>query len=474
MRSYRVCCIFIVIPALFFSFFNDSQVYSQDLGSVDLNRVSKSFEALSEKAGPSIVQVFASGYVVPQGYGQSGSWITRQSQGGSGVILGEDGYIVTNAHVVNGAQRVQVLLARKHSGSPGRSILKPRGETIDAEVLAIDSETDLAVLKIPVTGLPVLELGDSDELRPGQLVFAFGSPLGLDNFVSMGVISSAARPLRPDDPMIYIQTDASINPGNSGGPLIDSSGRVVGINTFILSQSGGNEGIGFAAPSNIVRNVYFQIRVSGRVRRGEIGVNAQTITPELAQGIGLSRDWGVVLGDVYPFGPADRAGLESGDVVVSLDGKIMENGRQFDVNLYSRSIGDIVTLEVQRGLEVMVFQVPVIERKNDPERFYKLVDPKNNQIKKLGIMGLNIDDTVRSLLPQIRYSQGVVVAAQSSPGSGSYSRLQTGDIIYVLNDNRMQSIADIKIFLEEFNSGETIIAHIERNGQLLYIPIEIP
>ncbi len=479
MRLYRAHYFLLVIPAVFYSVFSGIQVYSQDLDSIDLNRVSESFEALSEQAGPSIVQVFASGYVVPQGYGQSGNSITRQIQGGSGVILGEEGYIVTNAHVVNGAQRVQIVLARKNNGSPGHSILKPRGELIDAEVLGVDSETDIAVLKIPVTGLPVLELGDSEELRPGQLFFAFGSPLGLDNSVSMGVISSAARQLSPDDPMIYIQTDASINPGNSGGPLIDASGQVVGINTFILSQSGGNEGIGFAAPSNIVKNVYNQIRVYGGVRRGQIGVNAQTITPELAKGLELSRDWGIILGDVYPFSPADREGLETGDVVVSLDGKIMENGRQFDVNLYNRSIGNIVTLEIQRGSETMVFQIPVIELPNDPERFYKLVDPENNQISKLGILVLNIDDTVRSLLPPLRYSQGVVVAAQSStgsgmPGSGSHGQLRTGDVIYVLNKNRIQSIADIKIFLEEFKSGDTIIAHIERNGQLIYILLEIP
>jgi S1-C subfamily serine protease len=161
---------------------------------------------------------------------------------------------------------------------------------------------------------------------------------------------------------------------------------------------------------------------------------------------------------------------------VSLEGKIMENGRQFDINLYNRSIGDIVTLEVQRGSEVMVHQVPVAERRNDPERFYKLVDLKNNQIPKLGILVLNIDDTVRSLLPSLRYSQGVVVAAQSSTGIGSISTglLRTGDIIYVLNDISMKNIADVKMFLEDFSSGETVIAHIERNGQLMYIQLEIP
>ena len=170
--------------------------------------------------------------------------------------------------------------------------------------------------------------------------FRSPSPLGLGDSVTLGVVSAAARQLRPDDPMIYIQTDASINPGNSGGALVDVQGQVVGISTFILSQSGGSEGLGFAAPSNIVRAVYEQIRTDGRVHRGVIGVRAQTITPELAHGLALAQDWGVVLGDVFPGGPADHAGLKVGDIVLTLEGKSMENGRQFQVNLYRRAVGD--------------------------------------------------------------------------------------------------------------------------------------
>ena len=194
------------------------------------------------------------------------------------------GYIVTNAHVVQGAHKVQVQLAAPRRGG-ARSILGPRPRLVGAQIVAIDEETDLAVLKVDEKALPFLELADSDGVRPGQLVLAFGSPLGLDSSVTMGVVSAVARQLEPDDPMIYIQTDASINPGNSGGPLVDTDGRVVGINTLILSQSGGNEGLGFAAPSNIVRNVFEQMRKYGRVRRGEIGVRAQTITPSLAEGL---------------------------------------------------------------------------------------------------------------------------------------------------------------------------------------------
>ena len=194
-----------------------------------------------------------------------------------------------------------------------------------------------------------MELGDSDLVNPGELVLAFGSPFGLENSVTMGVVSAVARQLRAEDPMIYIQTDAPINPGNSGGPLVDAEGRLMGINTVIYTQSGGNEGVGFAAPSNIVKNVIQQIRKMGRVKRGEIGADVQTITPALARGLGLNQMWGVIVSDVTAGSPAEKGGLQSGDVILTLDGKEMENGRQFDVNLYRRSEGETVEIEYLRG-----------------------------------------------------------------------------------------------------------------------------
>jgi len=236
--------------------------------AASLGEISASFEALAASVSPSTVQVIGSGLVLDPDAPAGDTPPERRRSSGSGVILDAAGYVMTNYHVVQGARRVQVVLA---SAPEGRSILRPRGKTLDATVAGIDEETDLALLKVTGTGLTPLPLGDSDSLRAGQLVFAFGSPLGLDNTVTMGVVSAVGRQLEADDPMVYIQTDAPINPGSSGGPLVDANGRVVGINTLILSQGGGSEGLGFAAPSNIVRIVFEQLKAHGRVRRGSIG-----------------------------------------------------------------------------------------------------------------------------------------------------------------------------------------------------------
>jgi serine protease Do len=315
-----------------------------------LAQLSESLEAVSAHVSPAVVEIWVSalGTVGPSG---SLPTLGQQERRGSGFVLASDGYVVTNAHVVQGARQVSVVLTRPAAPDvPGRSIVKPIGRRVAATIVGVDEETDLAVLRVDADSLPVLALADSDSLRPGNIVLAFGSPLGLESSVTMGVVSAVGRQLADDHPMVYIQTDTPINPGNSGGPLVDVHGRVVGISTLIFSRSGGSEGIGFAAPSNIVRTVYEQLRRGGRVSRGVIGVEAQTITPEIAAGLRLPQNWGVVLADVYPRSPAATAGLLPGDVIAALDGKPMENARQFDVNVYGRT-GEVITLDVRRGLE---------------------------------------------------------------------------------------------------------------------------
>jgi serine protease Do len=434
-----------------------------------LQHLTDEFQALSERITPSVVQVVAAGYAPAAA--AEGGLLTRERNAGSGAIVDADGYVVTNAHVVEGAQSVYVLL-RTRERAPAGSILGPRSRRLTARVAGVDEETDLAVLKVDEGGLPALAFADSEELRQGQVVLAFGSPLGLENSVSMGVVSSVARQLTPEDPMIYIQTDAPINPGNSGGPLVDIRGRLVGINTLIASHGGGSEGIGFAAPSNIVRTVFEQIKARGRVYRGAIGARPQTVSPALAAGLGLGQDWGVVLADVTPEGPGDRAGLRIGDMVLKLDGKVMENARQFDVNLYRRAVGDAVTLEVLRGAQKLTVEVAVMERPEDPDRFQFMVTPEKNLVPRLGILAIELDDAVRRLLPALRGEDGVVVAARA-PGVAPEGGPLPGDVIYALNGITIRGLGELRVAAERMKSGDAVVLQVERKGQLRFLAFRV-
>ena len=442
---------------------------------LDLVRFSHSIETLAEAVRPAVVQVFVSGYSGRGGIVEAtGDLLSLQRSTGSGVILGKDGYIVTNAHVVSGARRVQVRLATASKGPAApRSILSAAGEMLGAQIVGIDTETDLAVLKVPRTDLLALELADSDSVRAGQLVFAFGSPLGLQNSVTVGVVSSVARQLRDEDPMIYLQTDAPINPGNSGGPLVDAEGRVIGINTLILSRSGGSEGIGFAAPSNIVRNVFEQLRASGTVRRGSIGVQAQTLTPTMAAALGLQRDWGVILGDVLPGSPAEKAGLKVGDVVVSVEGKPMENGRQFDVNLYRLRSGQSATLEYLRGGETRRVQVGIVERRDVAGELLPLVHPDTHVVTQLGILGLDITPEVAAHLEGLRQTQGVVVVSRAADAPYLDLGLLPGDVIHQINGQPVRTLLELRQKLAALKPLAAVALQVERNGLLQFVAFEL-
>jgi len=437
----------------------------------DLAQLSGALQTLTERVAPAVVEITAIGYGPLDSPGAAIGG--PGAVGGSGVLLTADGYIVTNAHVVNGARELRVRLWESRAGAPGRSILKPSGARHLARIVGLDSETDLAVLKIDVSGAPTLPLADSDALRQGQVVLAMGSPLGLENSVTMGVVSARARQLRPEDRMVYIQTDAAINPGNSGGPLLDVEGRVVGINTMIFSQSGGSEGIGFAAPSNIVRHVFDQIRTSGRVRRGHIGAFAQTITPVLARGLGLPQDWGVVLGDVTPGGPADLAGLKIGDVIVALDGKPMENGRQLDVNLYRRNVGDVVRLDVSRAGVSRTIQVPIVERPEDPARFAHMVSRDANHVRALGILGIAMTPELARLVPWVREPKGVIVAALTGDGAiAEEGGLRPGDVILTFNGQAVPTLQSLRDGIAGVSAGGAMALGVNRAGRMMFVGIE--
>jgi len=397
-------------------------------------------ESLVRSVDPAVVQIFTTGLAAREGVvaGQT-DLVTPVRASGSGVVVDPDGYIITNAHVVRGASRIRVEVPVEPTG---QSLLARRSRVAAARLVGYDEETDIAVLKIDASGLRALPFGDSDALRAGQVVLAFGSPMGLQNSVSLGIVSAVARQLEPESPMVYIQTDASINPGNSGGPLVDARGRLVGVNTLIASPSGTNNGLGFAAPSNIVKTVFEQIRQWGRVRRGEIGVRVQTVTPTLAAGLRLPRDWGAVVADVMPGGPADRAGLAIGDIVLSVDGKPIENGRQLNVTLYRKAVGDVVRLEVLRGEQLRTLNVSVAERNDPMLRITQLADPRQNVIARLGILGVTLEPELAALLPALRARSGVVVVSATAGTFESDSGgLEPGDVIHAVNGTWVTSLA---------------------------------
>src|SRR5580698_3822594 len=444
-----------------------SPVFSQTKTPVSLGELSASFETLAQHVRPSVVQIFSTGYASGEESESSNtsSLLSKQLSTGSGVILSEDGLILTNNHVVRNALKIEVKL---HNETPNKRM---PDSVVPAKLIGVDREADLAVIKIEKTGLPKLSLGDSSKLRQGQLVMAFGNPLGLEGSVSMGIVSSTARQLKLDDPMTYVQTDAPINPGNSGGPLVDSEGQVVGINTFILTQSGGSEGIGFAVPSNLVRSSYEQIVKDGHVHRGQIGIVAQTITPAIAKGLRLAQDWGVIAADVVPDSPADKAGLKPGDIIETLGGREMDDARQLGTLLYQQSLSAVVDVTVSRDGKPMKFSMPVIERDDDPQRFADMVNPEKNLIRRLGILAIEITDKLAEMLPDLRHEYGVVVAARATDAPGAV--LEPGDVIYEINKTPTVSIKALRSVIDAAKPSDTAVLHVQRGTKLKYIAIDL-
>lgn len=460
----------LVAAVLMLAWCGSADAQTADAAGDTLHKLNQSVDALIKKVSPSVVQILVTGYG-PLEEGERGSTsviIGRQRAIGSGFVIDSSGYIVTNAHVVNGAQRVRVVLPLMSNEDSVNAALSTRNNIVAARVVGVARDIDLAVLKIEGVKLPALPLASYRNLRQGELVFAFGSPEGLRNTVTMGVISAVARQTDLDSPMVYVQTDAPINPGNSGGPLVNVNGEIVGVNTFILSQSGGNEGLGFAIPCGVVNLAYHQIRQFGHLHKTEIGIGIQTITPSLATALALPRAYGVIISDVKSNTPAMAAGMQIGDILLSVDGRAAENLPFVGLQFLSRETGDKVHLEVLRGKERLGFDVKVMEPPHDMDQIAALADPEKSLVPALGILGVEIDSKVAAMATELRDPFGILVAARAA-GASIEVPLNTGDVIRTLNGEPMTTLDRLRNALKALPAGSSVALQIQRDDRLMYV-----
>lgn len=474
-RAQLACTAGVLLLAVFLPVRAHGQT-APEHSAESIRQMSDSFESLARQVSPAVVEVLVTGFGSDEDSDKNSSGaVGRERSLGSGVIIDSSGYIVTNHHVVEGAERVRVMFnATVGNESQPFALLKPKGRVLNAQIVGVDKTIDLAVLKVEGTDLPTLPLGRYDQLHQGQIVLAFGNPEGLQNSVSLGLVSSVLRQPEPDNPMVYIQTDAAINPGNSGGPLVDVQGNVVGINTFIYTKSGGNEGIGFAIPSGIVRYAYQQIREFGRVKRRVIGADLQSVTPEMAGGLSLGQDWGVIVSDVYPDGPAEKAGLKIGDVVLGIDRQPVDSLPIFTLALYLMNQGTSAKLEILRGKQKLNLDVPVFEPKQDRARLAELSVPQRDVIPHLGIIGATITPKISELLGELRSPSGVVVTGTIVNRLAVDSGLLVGDVIHSLNRTPITSVDGLRSAFSQLKPGEPGALQIERDGRLTYLTFEQP
>ena len=435
-----------------------------------LRLASGSIQALVQKVSKSVVQVVVSGYQPLDANGRTEVALGRGRVIGSGVVIEESGYVMTNAHVVAGAERIQVILENEPVQTLGRQATRQ----VDARLVGISDELDLALLKIDAPDVPVLALADYDRLKQGELVFAFGSPDGLRNSVTMGMVSSVARQVSEDSPLVYVQTDASINPGNSGGPLVNAAGEVVGINTFIQSASGGSEGLGFALPSALIALAYPQLRDFGHLHRGLIGLTVQTVTPLLAMGLHLPADAALIAANVAPGSPADAAGIMSGDVVVAVDGEPVARltMAQLYLRLYALRSGQTVRIDLARGEARKTVTATAVEIPHVCDR-QTLIDVRNALIEPLGIFASApppADDGPSSV--DGRSDEGVIVTARVETGRPGAPPLQRGDLIRAINGAPVSTPSALRDAVERVPARGAVVLQVERDGRLEYLAFE--
>jgi serine protease Do len=289
----------------------------------------------------------------------------------------------------------------------------------------------------------------------------------------MGVVSSVARQTNPDDPMIYLQTDAAINPGNSGGPLVDIDGNLLGINTFILTEGGGSEGLGFAIPAAIVNFDYQSLRKNGRVQRVAIGAKAQNITPTLAAGLGLARSWGAIISDIAVGGVGDAAGLKIQDIVLGIDNRPVLGLPDLVAALYLHPVDQVLKIDVLRGTNRMSLNVPAVVYHEKIDELADIPELQKSLIRKLSIFVTELDGSAKQLLQGARSESGIVVVAQAAGTNAVDTGLQTGDIIRAIDGAPLQSVSQLRAIVPKLKQGDPVVLQIERKGRLRYLAFEI-
>jgi serine protease Do len=369
---------------------------------------------------------------------------------GSGVIVSPDGYILTNNHVVNNASDIQVALND--------------GRQFTAKVVGTDQQTDVALIKIDADNLPALTLADSDKVEIGDVVLAIGNPFGIGQTVTKGIVSAKDRTTSGDGDEDFIQTDAAINPGNSGGALVDTDGRLVGINSAILTHSGGNQGIGFAVPSNLCRWVMDSLVKNGRVERGLLGVMIQNLTPDLAKAFKLDRTTGALVGDVSPDGPADKAGLKSGDVITQFNGQPIQDASQLKLRVAESTPGSAAQLSVSRNGESKTFEVTL---GSVPDKKVAKADGNRGATRKEALAGVGVADLDQNTRAELNIPANVhgAVITEVAPDSAAYEAgLRTGDVITELNRQPVRNAQDAIADTEKPISSQTLVKVWTKGG----------
>jgi serine protease Do len=432
--------------------------------------MNESIDALTRKVWPSVVQILVSSYGPREdnNRGEANIVVGRQQSTGSGFVIDPDGYIMTNAHVVSGARRIQIIMPAENADGTLATALSGRTYQMPARIVGLATELDLALLKVDGQKLPALPLATYSQVRQGETVFAFGSPIGMRNSLTHGLVSAVARQTDPDSPQIYVQTDAPINPGNSGGPLVNIRGEVVGVNTFILSQSGGNEGLGFAIPSATVRTVFRQLRQYGQLRRQEVGMSIQTITREMAKALGLARDYGLIVSDVWPGGPAEKAGLQVGDILLSVDDQVADNLPTVNYNFRLRDSSENVKLVVLRSGKEVALSVAPVEQRSDLDTVSNLADPEKNLVPELGLLGYEIDSGFAAKSTGLRDPYGVIVVARAA-GATTEVPLQPRDVIRSVNNRQVSTLQALRDAVRSLKPGTPVTLQIQREGRLMYV-----